>query len=169
MGAFRLHKTNAQLFNYMNPFCHVQLALGSHRISVPGIPTFPQVPKPTHGDFPVGPVAKTLHSQCRGMGLIPGRRTKTLHVATKSSHAATKMSCKLQLRASTAAKLTKYHFFKKLQTCLSLMYNRVVWLTLADNPWLVETEDAEHADTEDQPYTSPSGQISSSLSFPWIF
>ena len=30
-------------------------------------------------DFSGSPVVKTLHSQCRGMGLIPGQGTKILH------------------------------------------------------------------------------------------
>lgn len=78
VGAFRLHKTKcAQLFSYMNPFCGVQLALGIHRVSVPGTPTFPQVPKSTRGDFFVGPVAETLHYQCRGSRVRSlGQRTR---------------------------------------------------------------------------------------------
>ena len=39
------------------------------------------------GDFPGGPVAKTLSSQCRGLGLIPGQGTKIPQAATKSPHA----------------------------------------------------------------------------------
>ena len=38
--------------------------------------------------FPGGPVAKTLYSQCRGLGSIPGQGTRFPHAATKSSHAA---------------------------------------------------------------------------------
>ena len=32
-------------------------------------------------DFPGGPVVKTPHSQCRAMGLIPGRGIKIPHAA----------------------------------------------------------------------------------------
>ena len=32
--------------------------------------------KPCHGDFPGGPVAKTPHSQCRGLDSIPGQGTR---------------------------------------------------------------------------------------------
>ena len=43
------------------------------------------------GDFPGGAVDKTLCSQCRGPGSIPGRGTRShMHAATKSSHATTK-------------------------------------------------------------------------------
>ena len=31
----------------------------------------------TWGDFPGGPVAKTLHSQCRGLGSVPGQGTRS--------------------------------------------------------------------------------------------
>ena len=62
------------------------------------------------GDFPGGPVAKTLRSQCRGPGLIPGQGTRSHllqlrahipqlnipHVQQKTPHAATKV-----LRAAT--------------------------------------------------------------------
>ena len=42
-------------------------------------------------DFPGGPVGKTLHSQCRGPGSIPGQGTRSRTcAATKSAHAATK-------------------------------------------------------------------------------
>ena len=36
-------------------------------------------------DFPGSPVVKTLHSQCRGTGLIPGPGTKTRHAGTKNT------------------------------------------------------------------------------------
>ena len=44
-------------------------------------------------DFPGGPVAKTLCSEYRGPGSIPGQGTGSLvaeHAATKSPHAAAK-------------------------------------------------------------------------------
>ena len=41
-------------------------------------------------DFPGGPIAKTLSSQCRGPGSIPGQGTRqTPRATTKSSHPAT--------------------------------------------------------------------------------
>ena len=36
------------------------------------------------GDFPGGPVVKTLCFQCRGLGWIPAQRTKIPHAATKN-------------------------------------------------------------------------------------
>ena len=33
--------------------------------------------KSNFGDFPGGPAAKTLHSQCRALGLIPGQGTRS--------------------------------------------------------------------------------------------
>ena len=41
----------------------------------------------TFRDFPGGPVAKTLHSQCRGPGFNPWSGNWILHTATKQSHA----------------------------------------------------------------------------------
>ena len=41
-------------------------------------------------DFPGDPVAKTLHSQCRGPGFNLGSGNYIPHAATKSSHATTK-------------------------------------------------------------------------------
>ena len=38
-------------------------------------------------DFPSGPAAKTLHSQCRRSGLTPVQGTKFMsHAATKTQH-----------------------------------------------------------------------------------
>ena len=37
-------------------------------------------------DFPGGPVAKTLHSQCRGPRFDPWTGNYILHATTKSSH-----------------------------------------------------------------------------------
>ena len=38
-------------------------------------------------DFPGGTVGKTLHSQCRGLGLTPGQGTRShRHATTKSLH-----------------------------------------------------------------------------------
>ena len=69
---------------------------------------------PSHGDFLGGPMAKILHSQCRGPGSIPGRGTrfhmpqrrghrqqlKILHASTKTRHSqiskAKKISHRLQ-------------------------------------------------------------------------
>ena len=59
-----------------------------------------------HGDFPGGPVGKTPCSQCRGLGSISGRGTRSRmlqlrvhmlqlrspHATTKKSHATTKRS-----------------------------------------------------------------------------
>ena len=33
------------------------------------------------GDFPGGPVVKTLHVHCRGTGLVPGQKTKIPHAS----------------------------------------------------------------------------------------
>ena len=41
-------------------------------------------------DFPGGPMAKTLHSQCWGPGFNPWSGKEIPHAATKSSHAPTK-------------------------------------------------------------------------------
>ena len=41
-------------------------------------------------DFPGGPVAKTLHSQCMGPGFNIWSGNQIPHAATKSSHAAAK-------------------------------------------------------------------------------
>ena len=51
------------------------------------------------GDFPGGPVVKTLVSQCRGPGLIPGQGTRS-HMRQQSSRV-------LQLRPSAAEKKKK--------------------------------------------------------------
>ena len=39
----------------------------------------------TWGYFPGGPVAKTLHSQCRGLGSVPGQGTRS-HVLQLRIH-----------------------------------------------------------------------------------
>ena len=44
-------------------------------------------------DFPSGPEAKTLHSQCMGPGFDPWSGNLIPYAATKSSHAATKTQC----------------------------------------------------------------------------
>ena len=41
-------------------------------------------------DSPGGPVAETLHFQCRGPGLIPGQGTRPHMLQLKSLHATTK-------------------------------------------------------------------------------
>ena len=48
-------------------------------------------------DFPGGPVAKTLPSQCRGLGFDPWSRNQIPHATTKYSNANSK-----QLRPRTA-------------------------------------------------------------------
>ena len=40
-----------------------------------------------HGDFPDGPTAKTLRSQCRGRGMDPWPGNEISYTTTKSSHA----------------------------------------------------------------------------------
>ena len=45
------------------------------------------------GDFPGGPVAETPHSQCRGLGSIPGRGTRSHMLQLKIQHATTKTWC----------------------------------------------------------------------------
>ena len=45
----------------------------------------------SNGDFPGGPVTKTLHSQCRGTRFNPWLgKTRFPHATTKSSHAVTR-------------------------------------------------------------------------------
>ena len=56
---------------------------------------FPQQKEKISGDFPDGPVAKILCSQCRGSGFDPWSENQISHATTKRSH----MS---QLRPSTA-------------------------------------------------------------------
>ena len=41
-------------------------------------------------DFPGGPMAKTLNSQCRGLGLIPGQGAGSHMPQLKIPHATTK-------------------------------------------------------------------------------
>ena len=43
--------------------------------------------KKHQGDFPGGPVVKTLHSQCRGPGFNPWSGNQIPHAATKIPHA----------------------------------------------------------------------------------
>ena len=56
-----------------------------------------------HGDFPGGPVAKTLHSQCRGPKFDPLSGNYISHAATKSLRATIK---------TWHSQINK-HFFKK--------------------------------------------------------
>ena len=44
-------------------------------------------------DLPGGPVAKTLHSQCRGLGSIPRQGTRSHMLQPKIPHAETKTQC----------------------------------------------------------------------------
>ena len=59
--------------------------------------------KKDYRDFPGGPVAKTLYSQCRGSGFDPWSGNEIPHVAIKSSHTATKTQC---------SQINKYAFKK---------------------------------------------------------
>ena len=43
-----------------------------------------------NGDFPGGPMAKTVNSQCRGPGFDPWSGNQIPHATTKGSHAAVK-------------------------------------------------------------------------------
>jgi len=57
-----------------------------------------------YGDFPGGPVAKVLCSQCRGpafgaLGSIPGWGSKIPHAPAKTNE---KRSCMLQLQPGAA-------------------------------------------------------------------
>ena len=70
-----------------------------------------QYQKLPYRDFPGGPVAKTLHSQCRGPRFDPWSGNWIPHAKTKSSHATAKEpthhnkdrgSCMLQLRPGAA-------------------------------------------------------------------
>ena len=63
-------------------------------------------------DFPGGPVAKTLRSQCRGSGSIFGQWTRSHH-AKRSLHATTERPCVLQLRPNTAEQENKYQILKR--------------------------------------------------------
>ena len=60
------------------------------------------------GDFPGGPVAKTLHNQCRGHRFNPWSGNEIPHAATESSQASNLRSCMPQLRPSAVSYLSKY-------------------------------------------------------------
>ena len=45
-------------------------------------------------DFPGGPVAETLHSKCRGVGLIPGQGTRSHKPQLKDPTCCNKFPCR---------------------------------------------------------------------------
>ena len=74
-------------------------------------------------DFPGGPIAETLNSQCRGPTFDPWSGKEAPRATTKSSHAATERTCMLQLRLSAATQINTFQTKKEVQTNIPYEYS----------------------------------------------